>query len=181
MISKFFLYAYLALVSVNNKIEPTYPSFHFKNVEIKTLDIYLILNKNTSCIEWRFLYNSSDSDIIKIFRPEMVSPFSYISMFNNKMEKVTDRCLFIDYKSSKDPWISLPANTIIKQENNISLDKLFCKIENDYFLSYIYVTQFSIEKDKKEVDSGILSFEVEPTEINNIDTIKITKKIYTLR
>ena len=141
-----------------------------KNVKAVPIEIKFVLDRNNFTYQFKFLNKSTDS--IEILRPMIYGSYCYFRRFVNGDTIAKLRCGSIS--QNEIAWILLPPKKEISINGELSLKDLFCIIDSEDMIGYVYSGAFK----NKNGFSGIFNFEVPPTTFSKLDSVIISKVLF---
>lgn len=133
--------------------------------DVTEIDITFYLNAEDKSYQFKFLNKSNDT--VLILEPSINSRFSYFQLMDSEKNKISRRCATIN-RVQEFSWIELVPNQVLVKNSGISLKSFFCDIDGSELLGFMYQ---SMVKKKNKVFTGLLSLEIQPTKISDVNTI----------
>jgi len=139
----------------------------------RTAEIYIVfyLNKSDFSYNFRFLNNSFDT--ISIVAPDLYNSIGYFRLINEQNIISNRRCATINLDGIK--WLQLIPHKEVILSSTINFQQYFCKINPTDFLAFSYQ---GIYKVNNSTINGRFNFEIQPTTISNLDSVKISKILF---
>ena len=106
--------------------------------------------------------------------PGLSNSSSYFRLIDAEMKIIKRQCASINI-TEKLAWVELPPDKAVIRNSGISLKSFFCFVNENDYLGYMYQ---SMVKKKNEVFTGLLSLEIQPTKISDIDSISFKKYVF---
>ena len=141
-----------------------------KNPKAIPIDIKFVLDKSNYSYQFKFLNKSTDS--IEILRPMIYGSYCYFRRFVNGDTIAKLRCG--SFSQNQIAWTILPPGKEISIYGELSLKDLFCVIDSEDMIAYVYSGAFK----NKYGFSGIFNFEVPPTTFSKLDSVIVSKVLF---
>lgn len=139
----------------------------------RTLKLDIVFYLDKSDFSYKFSFFNYSMDTLTIVTPDIYNSFCNFKLINEQNIISNRRCVLINIDGIA--WLQLLPQKKVTINSTINLRRYFCAINSSDLLAFIYQGHYKVNNSNT---SSRFNFEIQPTPISKLDSIKISKILF---